>query len=187
MGDPLEFRVLGPFEVVRDGCLVGPAGSKRRGVLAMLVLRANHAVPAGDLIDGLWAGDPPPSAANVVQTYVSAWRKAVEPDRASRGGGTRLATVGPAYRLRIERGELDLDLFTQAVAEGAAAAARGDHEVAAARLSAALGLWRGAPRWQIWPGFRFMLRPRPGWQSYASRLLRRGRLPRWPAGTRSTC
>jgi hypothetical protein len=47
VSDRVEFRVLGPFEVVRDGSLVGPAGSKRRGVLAMMVLRANRAVPAG--------------------------------------------------------------------------------------------------------------------------------------------
>jgi predicted ATPase/DNA-binding SARP family transcriptional activator len=145
VSERVEFRVLGPFEVARDGSLVGPAGSKRRGVLAMMVLRANRAVPAGDLVDGLWAGDCPPTAANVVQTYVSAWRKALEPDRAARGGGTRLATVGPAYRLRVDPEELDLDLFLQAVAEGTAAVARGDSEAGAARLGVALGLWRGPP------------------------------------------
>ena len=145
MSDPLGFGVLGPFEVVRDDCPVGPAGSKRRGLLAMLVLRANDAVPLADLIDGLWAGDPPPSAANVVQTYVSAWRKAVEPSRDRRGGDERLFTVGPAYRLRVEPGELDLDLFTEAVAAGTAAATRGAHDAAGSKLTAALALWRGAP------------------------------------------
>ena len=65
----------------------------------MLVLPANYTVPAADLTDGLWATDPP-SAVNLVQTYVSAWRKTVDPDRTGRGGGGRLATAGPGYRLR---------------------------------------------------------------------------------------
>jgi predicted ATPase/DNA-binding SARP family transcriptional activator len=141
----LQFRLLGPFEVVRDGEPAGPAGLKRRGLLAMLVLRANHAVPAADLVDGLWAADPPPSAGNLVQTYVSAWRKAVEPDRTSRGGGDRLCTAGAGYRLRIEPAELDLDQFTRAVASGQAAAAAGDPRAGATRLGEALALWRGPP------------------------------------------
>jgi DNA-binding SARP family transcriptional activator len=96
----LQFRLLGAFEVLRGGQSAGPAGAKRRGLLAMLVLRANHAVPAADLIDGMWAADPPPSAGSLVQTYVSAWRKAIEPDRTGRGGGDPLCTAGPGYRLR---------------------------------------------------------------------------------------
>jgi predicted ATPase/DNA-binding SARP family transcriptional activator len=111
----------------------------------MLVLRANRAVPAADLIDGLWAADPPPSAVNLVQGYVSAWRKAVEPDRTGRGGGGRLFTTGQGYRLRIEPGELDVDQFSQAVADGQAAAMAGDQRAAAARLGEALALWRGPP------------------------------------------
>lgn len=144
-GSCLQFRVLGPFEVLRDGQPVGPAGSKRRGLLAMLVLRANYAVSAEDLIDGLWAGNPPPSSANIVQTYVSAWRKTLEPGRAGRGGGDRLVTVGPGYRLRIEPGELDLDQFTVAMASGQSAAAASDQRDAAEQLAVALGLWRGPP------------------------------------------
>jgi predicted ATPase/DNA-binding SARP family transcriptional activator len=141
----LQFGLLGPFEVLRGGQPAGPAGLKRRGLLAMLVLGANHAVPAADLIDGLWAADPPPSAGNLVQTYVSAWRKAVEPERTGRGGGDRLLTAGSGYRLRIEPGELDLDQFTQAVAGGQAVAAAGDPGAGATRLGEALALWRGPP------------------------------------------
>ena len=145
VGSGVEFRLLGPFHVLRDGQPVGPAGPKRRGLLAMLVLRANHTVPVEDLIGGLWADNPPPSAANLVQTYVSAWRKTLEPGRAARGGGDRIVTVGPGYRLRTEPGELDLDQFTRAVAGAEAAADAGDHADAADRLAEALGLWRGPP------------------------------------------
>ncbi|MGO8961316.1 MAG: AfsR/SARP family transcriptional regulator, partial [Streptosporangiaceae bacterium] len=144
-GGRLQFRVLGPFEVLRDGEPTGPAGTKRRALLAMLALRANYAVPVEDLIAGLWADDPPLSAANLVQTYVSTWRKTVEPERASRGAGDRLVTVGPGYRLRVEPGELDLDQFTRAMDGGQSAADASDHSEAAARLAEALGLWRGPP------------------------------------------
>jgi predicted ATPase/DNA-binding SARP family transcriptional activator len=141
----LQFRVLGPFEVLRGSQPVGPAGAKRRGLLAMLVLRANSVVSADELIDGLWADRPPPSAANLVQTYVSAWRKALEPGRHGRGGGDRLVTAGPGYRLRVEPGELDLDQFARAVAGGQSAAAAGEHHVAAEGLAEALRLWHGPP------------------------------------------
>ncbi len=144
-GGRLQFRVLGPFEVLRDGEPAGPAGAKRRALLAMLALRANYAVPVEDLIAGLWADDPPLSAANLVQTYVSTWRKTVEPERASRGAGDRLVTVGPGYRLRVEPGELDLDQFTRAMDGGQCAADATEHSEAAARLAEALGLWRGPP------------------------------------------
>jgi DNA-binding SARP family transcriptional activator len=49
----VQFRLPGPFDVLRDGRQVGPGGPKRRGVAAVLVLRANHTVPVEDLIDGL--------------------------------------------------------------------------------------------------------------------------------------
>ena len=71
--------------MMQGGRPLGPAGAKWRGVLAMLVLRGDPGVLAGDLVDGLWAGDPPPSAADLVQTCISAWRKAVGPGRDARG------------------------------------------------------------------------------------------------------
>src|SRR5262249_58037463 len=113
---------------------------------ARWVLRRNFAGPAADLIDGLWGADPPTSALNLVQTYVSAWRKAVEPCRTDRGGGDRLLTAAPGYRLRIEPGELDLDQFSAAVADGQAAAEVGDHGAAEGLLGEALALRGGAAR-----------------------------------------
>jgi hypothetical protein len=87
-----EIRLLGPFDVRQRGRPAGPAGSKRRGLLALLALRAGRVVPVGELIDGLWGETAPASAANLVQTYVSAWRKALEADRAGRGGSGRMTS-----------------------------------------------------------------------------------------------
>src|SRR5215475_9917071 len=141
----LEFRVLGPFEVLRDGRSVGPSGVKRRGLLAVLVLRANQVVSTAELIAALWGDDPPASATNLVQTYVSAWRRVLDSERHGRGVGTRVATLGSGYRLRIDAGELDSDRFDKAVAEAHTASVTGNHRAAATQLGGALRLWRGAP------------------------------------------
>ena len=139
-----EIRLLGPFDVRQRGRPTGPAGSKRRGLLALLALRADRVVPVGELIDGLWGAAPPASAANLVQTYVSAWRKALEPDRAGRGG-SRIATVGPGYRLHVTAEELDLEHCSDLLTRARSAAAAGRHADAAGLLSRALELWRGPP------------------------------------------
>jgi DNA-binding SARP family transcriptional activator len=46
----LEFRVLGPLEVVRDGDRVAVAAARERAVLAALALQPNRLVPAARLI-----------------------------------------------------------------------------------------------------------------------------------------
>jgi len=71
----MEFRVLGPLEVVGEDGPVALGGPKQRAVLAHLILRANHVVPADLLIDELWGEDPPETARNTLQTYVYRLRK----------------------------------------------------------------------------------------------------------------
>jgi DNA-binding SARP family transcriptional activator len=54
----LEFRILGPVEVLRDGELLPLGGSKQRALLTDLTLRANEVVSADRLIDDLWGDEP---------------------------------------------------------------------------------------------------------------------------------
>jgi DNA-binding SARP family transcriptional activator len=140
----MEVRVLGPFEVLVGDVTSGPHGDKRRGLLAMLVLAANQSVPVGDLIDGLWGSRPPPSATNLVQTYVSAWRKALEPTRDRRRAG-RLTTVGAGYQLSLQTEELDLTRFRHAISVAAQQSGAGNQRAARDCIADALDLWRGAP------------------------------------------
>jgi DNA-binding SARP family transcriptional activator len=74
MGD-LEFRILGPMEVWRNGrqCLV--AAAKQRVLLAVLLLRGNQVVPVGRLMDELWGDQPPPTARNTLQSLVLRLRR----------------------------------------------------------------------------------------------------------------
>ncbi|HEX3255001.1 MAG TPA: helix-turn-helix domain-containing protein, partial [Gaiellaceae bacterium] len=65
------------------------------------MLRANEVVSRDLLIDALWGEQPTKSARNALQVQVHALRK--------RLGAERIATEGPGYRLRVERGELDLE------------------------------------------------------------------------------
>jgi len=75
----IEFRLLGPLEVWRDGQQLPVEGSKQRALLAVLLLRADQVVSTDELIDALWGERPPASAANALQAHVSALRRTLEP------------------------------------------------------------------------------------------------------------
>lgn len=129
----MEFRLLGPLEVVdRDSALV-LGGGKQRALLAVLLLHANEVVSTDRLLDDLWGASPPATADKSIQLYVSRLRKAL--------GEGRLVTRRPGYVLRVERSELDVARFEQLVEEARVAEA----ERAARKLREALALWRGRP------------------------------------------
>ena len=129
----MDFRILGPLEAVADGGVVALDAAKPRALLAILLLRAGEPVSRDRLIEDLWDGRPPATAAKVLQTYVSQLRKAL---------GSEVIVTRPAgYELVVEPDGLDLHRFERLVTE-----ARGsDPTVAAGRLREALALWRGPP------------------------------------------
>ena len=67
MIDPLEIRLLGPFEVLVGGRPVNVAGSKRDGLLALLALRRGRVVGVDALIEALWGEHLPAAPRNAVQ------------------------------------------------------------------------------------------------------------------------
>ena len=134
-GHNLEFRILGPLEVRSAGEVVELGGTRQRAVLALLLTHANEIVSSDRLIDGLWAGTPPPSATNTLQGYVSHLRKAL--------GEQVIQTRPPGYGIRVGPGELDLHRFEAAVDRGREQLDAGKLEAAARTLRDALALWRG--------------------------------------------
>src|SRR2546428_4080562 len=131
----MEYRVLGPLEV-RDGERSLPlAGAKQRALLALLLVKANHVVSRERLIDELWGEQPPETAVQSLQVYVSRLRKLLPPDT--------LLTRPPGYLLEVASDELDLQRFERLLADGHEALAQGDPERASAVLHEALALWRG--------------------------------------------
>ena len=133
----MQYRILGPLTVAKDGSEVVMGSGKQRALLALLLLHANEAVSTDRLIDELWGESRSSSATKVLQNYVSKLRRLL-------GEGV-LITRAHGYELRVEPGELDLDRFDDLVAEGRRALAAGDPERAAAVLAEALALWRGPP------------------------------------------
>ena len=139
----LQVRLLGAFDVLVDGKPAGPAGERRRGLLALLALEANTVVPVDSLVTTMWGEDPPRSAVNVVQTYISTWRKVLDPVGRTSPDGRRLETVGSGYRLRLTADECDVLRLRDLLSSARTAAGHGDHGAAAAAFDQALGLWRG--------------------------------------------
>jgi len=129
----LDYRILGPLEVVEAGRSLPLGGPKQRSLLALLLLHANEVVATDELIDRLWGDRPPPTAAKVVQVQVWRLRKTM--------GRDSLVTRPPGYVLRLLPDELDLERFERLVAE----ARKAEPTIAAGKLREALSLWRGQP------------------------------------------
>ena len=86
----VDFRILGPLEVVDDGAALALGGSKQRALLALLVLHANETLSAGRLIDELWGERPPVTATKALRVHVSRLRRTLtEPVLVTRGSGYR--------------------------------------------------------------------------------------------------
>lgn len=137
----MEFRVLGPLEVVDAGRSLPLGGTKQRSVLAMLLLEAGRVVSVDRLVEGVWGDGAHDRAVATLQVYVSNLRKLVEPDR---GGVPQvLVSQRPGYRLQVDRDQLDLARFEALAAEARRDAAELRPAEAVARLDEALALWRG--------------------------------------------
>jgi DNA-binding SARP family transcriptional activator/DNA-binding beta-propeller fold protein YncE len=140
----VDFRLLGPFDVVVNGRSVGLGGAKQRALLAILAIHANEVVPADRLIEQLWPRDAPESAVNTLQAYVSRLRKVLDPN-GSNGAQPTIVFRAPGYVLTMPPEQIDARRFERLLTEAEARAANGDAAGAAGSLREALGLWRGAP------------------------------------------
>ncbi len=129
----MVFRILGPLEVWDGDRQLDLGGSKRRAVLAFLLLHANEVVSTDRLVDQLWGANAPRNAAAALQTHVSRLRKEL--------GQEVVATRAWGYVLRTEPGTIDLELFERLVANAENLPARDRAE----KLHEALALWRGPP------------------------------------------
>jgi len=128
----VEFRILGPLEVVEEGRRLTLGGPRQRALLAILLTRANEVVSSDRLIDELWGARPPRTDTNALQYHVSQLRKTF-------GRSEVIVTREPGYLIRVAPHGLDLLRFEQLVEE----ARRAPADQAARLLRDALSLWRG--------------------------------------------
>jgi predicted ATPase/DNA-binding SARP family transcriptional activator len=138
----MDFCILGPLEVRKDGIRLALGGPKQRALLAILLLNADRVVSRDRLIEELWPDKPPAAARRALEVQVSRLRKALGTGDDER---TALLTRAPGYVLQVEPGALDLQRFEQLVAEGRRASADGEPARAALALRDAESLWRGRP------------------------------------------
>jgi DNA-binding SARP family transcriptional activator len=134
----VEYRILGPLEVVDEGGPVALGRLKERLVLAVLLLHANEFVSRERLIDELWGPAPPPTAKKAVNVYISQLRKAL-----ARNGHDPITTADGGYRLGVDDDELDVSRLRLLLAAARERESAGELEAAAQLLREGLGLWRG--------------------------------------------
>ena len=139
----MEFRILGPLEVRDQGRPLPLTAAKQRALLAILLVHAGEVVSKDRLIDELWGAQPPASAANALQVYVTQLRRILEPERKPRAPSAVLPASAGGYLIRVGAGELDAQRFERQSTAAVAAREAGDPGGAAEGLRRALEIWRG--------------------------------------------
>lgn len=132
----IDVRLLGAVAADRDGVSVSLGGRGPTTLLALLALNPGEVVAIDRIIDAVWEGEPPATAVNTVQVYVSRLRRAL-------GESEAVLTRRPGYLLSLDRASVDALRFEDAVMLARRDLEEGSAGVAAARLSEALKTWRG--------------------------------------------
>ena len=133
----MEIRILGPLEVRDRGQALDLGGGKQRALLADLAIHRGGPLAAERLIEDLWAGNPPPSAAKTLQVLISRLRKTL--------GREAIVTRGGGYLLSVDCVTTDLDELEAYQRQARDASAVGDADAAAAATDAAIALFRARP------------------------------------------
>ena len=131
----MHFQVLGPLRVHDDGTDVGIGGRLQRAVLALLLANRSEPSSVDAICSELWPDQPTTDVRDSLYVYVSQLRKA--------RGRERIVRTAAGYRCTPLPGdEIDAVSFERSVAEGRRLIGS-DPAQAAARIDAALALWRG--------------------------------------------
>jgi DNA-binding SARP family transcriptional activator len=131
----MQFRVLGPLEVVDANGPVRLGRGKRRALLGFLLIHANEVVSQDRLIEALWGERPPATPRTALQVLVSDLRKAL--------GEEILLTRPSGYVLTAQPEDVDGAEFARLLDGGRRALTAGDARGAEEKLRSALDLWRG--------------------------------------------
>lgn len=132
----MDFGVLGPLTVRRAGVPLELGTPKGRLLLAVLLSRPGRPVSDDALVEAVWGGEQPKSAAKNVQTYVHRLRHRL-------GDPGRIAREGRGYVLRADRTEVDAARFEDLAGAARTALAAGERDRSRRLFEEALGLWRG--------------------------------------------
>jgi predicted ATPase/DNA-binding SARP family transcriptional activator len=134
----MDFRVLGPFEVMAGDRLVSIPAARQRVLLALLLIHANEVLSADRVMEELWGDDLPTSGTSALRFHVSKLRSVlgVEP--------SPVVTRSSGYVLEVDPSSIDAVRFEESLV-AAAGAMPGAPDRARALVRNALALWRGDP------------------------------------------
>ncbi|RVX45432.1 putative ATPase [Nonomuraea polychroma] len=138
----LQFSVLGPLAVTREGERIELGGTRVKALVATLLIAQGKVVTTDHIVDAVWGEHAPNSAISTLYSYITRLRKALEPDRQPRAATGLLDRQGPGYVLRVRPESVDSERFA-ALAERGARLLPDDPPAAAESLATALALWRG--------------------------------------------
>ncbi|MBU2665232.1 tetratricopeptide repeat protein [Actinoplanes bogorensis] len=127
----MEFRLLGPVDIVVDGHRLDVGRPQQRAVLAVLLVEAGRQVTAESLVDRVWGEAPAPGARRALHAHLTRIRRLLE----SSGAPVPLIHRPGGYRLEVDPAAVDLHRFRRAAADPGRAEP----------MRAALALWRGTP------------------------------------------
>ncbi|WP_020572321.1 AAA family ATPase [Parafrankia discariae] len=142
-GGQLCLQILGPLRLWRDGAELDAGPRQQAYLLALLLARAGRPTSTSELIDLIWDDDVPASAVNILQKYVGALRRLLEPTLPTRGTGSYLLRRGGGYLFAAGPDLLDVVAFRELVAAAQERLARQDLDGALDRYTEALGCWHG--------------------------------------------
>jgi DNA-binding SARP family transcriptional activator len=141
----MEFRILGPLEVIEDGAPLPLGGPRQRSVLAYLLLHANQPVSKDRLLASVWGVAPNAGTRNSLHSTVSRLRQVLQVSGSATLANERIVSKSGTYQLRIDPDELDALRF-EMLAESASEALddpSADLASASTDIRTALSLWRG--------------------------------------------
>jgi DNA-binding SARP family transcriptional activator len=139
----VRFAILGSVQLTDGTGEIAVGGPRQVALLAYLLLHANRPVSSDELIESVWADGDAGRAAKRLTVAIARLRRALaasglDPTKA-------LATTSAGYRLCVDQGQLDADVFEQHAADARSALATGHAARAGQKACVALGLWRGPP------------------------------------------
>ena len=137
----IEFKILGPPEILvggENGVAVSP---QLWCVLVSLLLTPNVPLPTEILVDHLWGENPPPKAKTTVKSYI--WRIERALSRAA-GDTVYVSRRAHGYALDVDAHAVDLHRFRSLKRQSDALAESGESRHAFMLLREAEALWRGS-------------------------------------------
>ena len=138
----MDFRILGPLEVLEDGRPLLVTSARQRALLALLIINANRVLTPDRIIDELWGETPPESGGKAVVFHVGRLREILEPDRPKGEPGSVLVTESAGYMLAVDPESIDAVRFERLARDGRSLLTH-DPRAASAKLLDALSQWRG--------------------------------------------